>query len=230
MIVVADTTPLNYLVLIGQIELLPALYKSILIPLEVHAELLRAKAPTEVRMWAGNLPAWCEARGVTSTADASLSELDAGERDAILLAATLYFSRLKQGWTRFLSMRVKGGVRQCAGIFVLPEQSPCWRKRHSADGSTFAPRFSDWSRPVSDCQRRFATNFSNAIRKSTVSPPPRPQPPRAAKSTTPRRAASSSRPSHANRAAATSPHRCGHAAAPPPIARPPRHCAHPETR
>lgn len=49
MIVVADTTPLNYLVLIGQIELLPALYKSTLIPLEVHAELLRAKAPTEVR-------------------------------------------------------------------------------------------------------------------------------------------------------------------------------------
>lgn len=86
MIVVADTTPLNYLVLIGQIELLPALYRSILIPLEVHAELLRAKAPTEVRRWAGNLPAWCEARGVTSTADASLSELDAGERDAILLA------------------------------------------------------------------------------------------------------------------------------------------------
>jgi predicted nucleic acid-binding protein len=32
MIVVADTTPLNYLVLIGQIELLSALYRTVLIP------------------------------------------------------------------------------------------------------------------------------------------------------------------------------------------------------
>ena len=36
MIVVADTTPLNYLVLIGQIELLSALYRTVLIPQEVH--------------------------------------------------------------------------------------------------------------------------------------------------------------------------------------------------
>jgi predicted nucleic acid-binding protein len=43
MIVVADTTPLNYLVLIGQIELLSPLYQSVLIPLEVHRELQRPR-------------------------------------------------------------------------------------------------------------------------------------------------------------------------------------------
>ena len=40
MIVVADTTPLNYLVLIEQIDLLPALYQQVLIPLEVHRIIL----------------------------------------------------------------------------------------------------------------------------------------------------------------------------------------------
>ena len=32
MIVIADTTPLNYLVLIGEIELLPALHDGVVIP------------------------------------------------------------------------------------------------------------------------------------------------------------------------------------------------------
>jgi len=86
MIVIADTTPLNYLVLIGQIEVLPALYESVLIPLEVHRELQRPKTPPSVRAWASSLPAWCEVRATASAPDAALSELDAGERDAILLA------------------------------------------------------------------------------------------------------------------------------------------------
>jgi predicted nucleic acid-binding protein len=51
MIVVADTTPLNYLVIIGHIELLPALYQSVLIPQEVHRELQRPGTPPTVRAW-----------------------------------------------------------------------------------------------------------------------------------------------------------------------------------
>jgi predicted nucleic acid-binding protein len=49
MIVVADTTPLNYLVLIGQIELLPTLYHTVLIPQEVHRELRQPGTPPMVR-------------------------------------------------------------------------------------------------------------------------------------------------------------------------------------
>lgn len=86
MIVVADTTPLNYLVLIGEIELLPALYLSVLIPQEVHSELQRPKTPLAVRAWASALPAWCEVRSLISPPDATLMELDAGEREAIQLA------------------------------------------------------------------------------------------------------------------------------------------------
>jgi predicted nucleic acid-binding protein len=49
MIVVADATPLNYLVLIGQIELLSALYRTVLIPQEVHREIQQPGTPPTVR-------------------------------------------------------------------------------------------------------------------------------------------------------------------------------------
>jgi len=85
-IVVADTSPLNYLVLIGQVELLPALYDRVLLPAEVHRELIRERSPAGVREWAGDLPSWCEVRDVSTHADEALSDLDRGEREAILLA------------------------------------------------------------------------------------------------------------------------------------------------
>jgi predicted nucleic acid-binding protein len=72
MIVVADTTPLNYLILIGEIELLSALYERILIPREVHQELQRIKSPPPVRAWAACLPAWCEVRDAITAPDAAL--------------------------------------------------------------------------------------------------------------------------------------------------------------
>jgi predicted nucleic acid-binding protein len=86
MIVVADTTPLNYLILIGEIDLLPALYETILIPSIVHRELLHPKAPPATQAWASNLPSWCQVCGVHSMSDVILNELDSGERDAIYLA------------------------------------------------------------------------------------------------------------------------------------------------
>lgn len=87
MIVVADTSPLNYLVLIGEIERLPSHYQKILIPPAVHMELLRAQTPLTVRNWAASLPAWCEERSVIGPPDPALDELDLGEREAIQLAA-----------------------------------------------------------------------------------------------------------------------------------------------
>lgn len=45
MIVIADTTPLNYLILIDEIEVLPKLYGRVVIPEAVREELLRSGAP-----------------------------------------------------------------------------------------------------------------------------------------------------------------------------------------
>jgi predicted nucleic acid-binding protein len=49
MIIVADTSPLNYLVQIAAEHLLPALYGRILIPPQVLAELCDPGAPDMVR-------------------------------------------------------------------------------------------------------------------------------------------------------------------------------------
>ena len=45
MIVVADTTPVNYLILIGEINVLPKLYVRVVIPHAVREELTRSRAP-----------------------------------------------------------------------------------------------------------------------------------------------------------------------------------------
>jgi predicted nucleic acid-binding protein len=89
MIVVADTSPLNYLVLIDEVELLPALFEQVLLPLAVFQELCHPKTPLKVREWAASLPDWLEVRSAGPVPNPALSELDPGEREAIQLALEL---------------------------------------------------------------------------------------------------------------------------------------------
>ena len=56
MLVVADTSPLNYLLQAGLMYVLPKLYGNIVIPEEVRDELLAADAPAIVRDWAEHFP------------------------------------------------------------------------------------------------------------------------------------------------------------------------------
>jgi predicted nucleic acid-binding protein len=84
--VVSDTSPLNYLILIEQINLLPQLYCRVLIPGSVYKELNARETPDLVRTWATNLPDWLEISPDLVAPDADLSQLHPGERDAISLA------------------------------------------------------------------------------------------------------------------------------------------------
>ena len=84
--IVADTTPLNYLVLIEAIDVLSQLYGRILIPHAVHAELSDPQAPAQVRDWIVQPHPWLEVVPLRNPADSSLMNLDPGERDAIALA------------------------------------------------------------------------------------------------------------------------------------------------
>ncbi len=61
-VVVADTSPLNYLIWIDEIGLLPRLYGSVLVPDAVAAELRDPDAPPAVASWAANLPQWIDLR------------------------------------------------------------------------------------------------------------------------------------------------------------------------
>jgi predicted nucleic acid-binding protein len=71
MIVIADTGPVNYLICIGQIEVLPKLFSRVLVPPSVCDELKRARAPEAVRLWIRQPPAWLETRAPAKRATQS---------------------------------------------------------------------------------------------------------------------------------------------------------------
>lgn len=88
MTVVSDTTPLNYLVLIGHQDLLPELYHRVLIPDAVFEELRSDAAPSEITAWIADPPIWLEIKRAGAV-PAELVMLGPGEREAIALAEAL---------------------------------------------------------------------------------------------------------------------------------------------
>jgi len=94
MIVIADSTPLHYLILINQTDLLPRLFDRILIPPAVFGELQHQETPALVRHWILAPPSWLEVQALGSTPDAMLAYLDPGEREAIALAEELRADQL----------------------------------------------------------------------------------------------------------------------------------------
>src|SRR6201993_3213291 len=87
--IVADPSPLNSLVLTKAADILPSLYRRVLIPPAVSAELAHANTPTAVRAWISQPPQWLEVVGLKQPVDLALAHLDAGEREAISLASEL---------------------------------------------------------------------------------------------------------------------------------------------
>ena len=86
MIVVADASPLHYLVLIEQIAVLSLLYGQVIVPSVVCEELQRPQTPEVVRLWMAHPPPWLDLRPPQAEHDTGLLRLGAGERQAILLA------------------------------------------------------------------------------------------------------------------------------------------------
>jgi predicted nucleic acid-binding protein len=118
MIVVADTSPLNYLLLIHEIDLLPAIFGQVILPPAVLRELAHPKTSTGVREWVNNLPSWLEVRMITSAPNPLLTGLDEGEYEAIQLALELGASTVlideADGRKRAESLHLK--VRGTLGI------------------------------------------------------------------------------------------------------------------
>jgi predicted nucleic acid-binding protein len=88
-VIVSNTTPIHYLVLIDHMAVLRDLYGRVLIPLAVSEELRDVGTPSEVKAWMASRPDWLEMRSVSVCLDPSLDFLDAGEREAIGLAKEL---------------------------------------------------------------------------------------------------------------------------------------------
>jgi predicted nucleic acid-binding protein len=86
MIIVSDTSPLCYLILIDCIEVLPKLYGQIIIPQIVYQELIASGTPEIVKNWCKNIPEWLIIQTIDNHSDLELEQLDPGEKSAIMLA------------------------------------------------------------------------------------------------------------------------------------------------
>jgi len=87
-VVVAETSPLNYLIQIHCHDVLPALYGRVLVPAAVMTELEHPATPADVREWLTHKPEWIVIRKLESPPDRmhTLPDLGPGEREAIQLA------------------------------------------------------------------------------------------------------------------------------------------------
>ena len=84
-VVVSDTTPLHYLVLIGQETVLQKLYGQVIVPPAVLQELSHSAAPTAVIEWAKLPPTWLKVQA-PSFIPSQFDLLDFGEQQALALA------------------------------------------------------------------------------------------------------------------------------------------------
>jgi len=87
MLVVADSSPLIVLIQIGQIDILPAIFREVVIPPEVSGELSHSKRPQAVREFIASRPTWLVERA--PVAIERIPNLHAGELAAISLAREL---------------------------------------------------------------------------------------------------------------------------------------------
>jgi predicted nucleic acid-binding protein len=82
MSVVSNTTPLNYLILIGRVEILGDLHELIVIPGAVYEELTSPNTPKLVKDWTLNKPDWLRVQEIADITDDKLDEIQVGERQA----------------------------------------------------------------------------------------------------------------------------------------------------
>lgn len=118
-VVIADTGPINYLILIGHIAVLPALFERIAVPSVVRDELTRPKAPLSVRQWIADPPVWLEVRAPGSTNDIALADLDAREKAAIELAMEVQADLLLMDERRGARTARNKGFRVAGTLAIL---------------------------------------------------------------------------------------------------------------
>jgi predicted nucleic acid-binding protein len=110
-LVIADRGPVNYLPLIGHIEILPALFEKVILPSAVKEELANADTPLLVREWIGDPPSWVEVRPSSRLLPTdSLAELGAGETAAITLAVELHADLLLMDDRRGVTAALQRGL------------------------------------------------------------------------------------------------------------------------
>jgi predicted nucleic acid-binding protein len=123
MIVVADSGPIHYLVLTGDIGVLPALFGHVLIPDAVRGEPMQPRTPVAVHAWISNPPSWAEIRSVRRSTEEELARLGPGEQEAIVLAREVLADYLPIDDARGILFAESHQIRTVGTIGILREAS-----------------------------------------------------------------------------------------------------------
>ncbi len=120
-LVIADTGPVNYLVLIGCIDFLPTLFDRVILPSAVQTELADPGAPLSVQSWMANPPPWLHIHEMPShqSAQASVEGLDEGEAAAISLAVLLAADLLVMDDRRGVTVARAEGLRVTGTLGII---------------------------------------------------------------------------------------------------------------
>jgi predicted nucleic acid-binding protein len=135
-LVVADTGPLRYLILVRAIDVLPKLYDAIVIPGAVLSELQHPSAPVEVRTWTTKLPGWITVRSpahVETNLHLGLGELEAiALTEELRAAAVLLDDRHAREVADAKGLRVAGtlGVLEQAAVAGLLDLRATFERLH----------------------------------------------------------------------------------------------------
>ena len=116
-LVIADTGPANYLILIGHIDLLPRMFERVVLPAAVEAELSNSLAPPAVRRWIAEFPAWLE---IARTPAVTLSTgIHKGEAAANALATAMHADLLLIDDRRGIRAAKQSGLRVTGTLGLL---------------------------------------------------------------------------------------------------------------
>jgi len=99
MIIVGDTNPLRYLILIEHTNVLPVLHGRVLIPPAVSGEHEQSRTPPPVRAWLAPRPSWLEIRPPQRSPTELAPHLGPGEREAIARSEELEADAVLDDWT-----------------------------------------------------------------------------------------------------------------------------------
>jgi predicted nucleic acid-binding protein len=119
MTVVSNTSPLNYLVLIDAVGVLPTLFGRVIVPPAVLAELQHPSAPEAVRTWVRLHPPWLEVRSVTQPL--APIRLGLGELEAVTLARELSADKILLDDRRGRKLAADVGLTVVGTVAVLFE-------------------------------------------------------------------------------------------------------------
>jgi len=117
MIVVADASPLNYLLLIDAAHVVKPLFREVIIPAAVQCELSHTRAPAVVKDCIAQPPEWLRIAAPTNIL--SELDLDAGEAEAISLCLEIQADALLIDDRKGRLTATRHGLKTISTITIL---------------------------------------------------------------------------------------------------------------